>query len=110
MMIEPGKIVLADFAGATGVKRRPALVISTVRYHQTRPDVIIGVLTTQIASAKAPSDYILQDWSQAGLHKPTAFRTFLNTAPITAVKQIRQVTERDWAEVQACLRLAIAIA
>lgn len=109
-MIEPGKIVLANFAGATGVKRRPALVISTTRYHQTRPDVIIGVLTTQIASAKAPSDYILQDWSQAGLHKPTAFRTFLNTAPITAVEEIGHVTERGWREIQACLRLAIAIA
>ena len=109
-MIEPGKIVLADFAGATGVKRRPALVISTIRYHQTRPDVIIGVLTTQSASAKAPSDYLLQEWSQAGLHKPTAFRTFLNTAPITAVAEIGQVTELDWRGIQACLRLAIAIA
>lgn len=109
MVIEPGKLVLVDFAGATGVKRRPALVISTTRYHQTRPDVIIGILTSQTASAGAPSDYILQEWPQAGLHKPTAFRTFLNTVPITAVAEIGHVTELDWRGIQACLRLAIAI-
>lgn len=108
-MIEPGKVVLADFMGVTGVKRRPALVISTLTYHQTRPDVIIGVLTTQIASAIASSDYILQDWAAAGLHKPTAFRTFLNTVPVVAVMEVGKVTERDWEAIQVCLRLAIAI-
>jgi len=60
-----------DFAGATGVKRRPVVVLSSDLYHQHRPDVVLGSLTSQIASATFPTDYILQDWSAAGLHQPS---------------------------------------
>lgn len=77
--ISPRIVVTVDFPGATGVKRRPALIISTDLYHRTRPDIIIGVLTSQVSAATQPTDYILQDWSAAGLRLPTAFRTYLST-------------------------------
>jgi mRNA interferase MazF len=50
-MIQPGDVVTADFSGVTGVKRRPCIVVSTDVYQQTRPDVILGLLTTQISRA-----------------------------------------------------------
>ncbi|MGH8058399.1 MAG: type II toxin-antitoxin system PemK/MazF family toxin, partial [Candidatus Entotheonellia bacterium] len=40
-----------DFVGATGVKRRPAVVLSSDLYHAHRPVRSGGVLTTQIATA-----------------------------------------------------------
>jgi mRNA interferase MazF len=36
-MMNPGDVVTADFPGATGIKRRPCVVVSTDLYHQTRP-------------------------------------------------------------------------
>lgn len=108
-MIEPGVIVTVDFAGATGIKRRPALVISTALYHQTRPDIIVGVLTSQVTSATQPTDYVLRDWEGAGLHRSTAFRTYLNTVSATAVIEIGRLSQQDWEGVQRCLRLALAI-
>lgn len=108
-MIEPGVVVTVDFARATGVKRRPALVISTALYHQTRPDIIIGVLTSQVTSAIQPTDYVLRDWAQAGLHRNTAFRTYLNTVPSTAVMEIGRLSQHDWEGVQHCLQLALAV-
>jgi mRNA interferase MazF len=50
-MVKPGDVVTVDFPGALGVKRRPAVVISTDTYHTTRPDVILGLLTSQTAGA-----------------------------------------------------------
>jgi mRNA interferase MazF len=41
-----GDKVKVDFPGVTGVKRRPAVVLSSATYHATRPDVIVGLITT----------------------------------------------------------------
>lgn len=108
-MIRPGDVVAADFPGAMGVKRRPAVVVSSDSYHQARPDVILGLLTTRIAAATQSSDYVLQDWKAAGLHRPSAFRVFLFTLPGNAVQAIGRLSDRDWSEVQVRLRNAIAI-
>ncbi len=107
--ISPGIVVTVDFPGATGVKRRPALIVSTDLYHRTRPDVIIGVLTSQISAATRPTDYILQDWSAAGLRLPTAFRTYLSTVPNNAVTVIGSLSANDWEGVKHCLAQALAV-
>ncbi len=109
-MIRPGAVVTVNFPRATGVKRRPAVVISTPTYHATRPDVILAVITSQAASATALSDYVLRDWAPAGLVKPSAFRSFLATLPASTVASvIGQLSDRYWHEVQARLRVALAV-
>ncbi|MBI1915701.1 MAG: type II toxin-antitoxin system PemK/MazF family toxin [Planctomycetes bacterium] len=108
-MLKPGDVVLAKFVGATGMKPRPTVVISTDLYQSTRPDVIVAELTTQVASATAPTDYVLQDWSAAGLHFPSAFRLYLNTLQIGTPMVIGHLSNRDWQEVQARLRLGLAV-
>lgn len=50
-MLKPGDMVVVDFAGAMGVKRRPAIVLSSDLYHTHHPDVVLGVVTTQVGSA-----------------------------------------------------------
>jgi mRNA interferase MazF len=106
-MPNPGDVVTVDFPGVTGVKRRPAVVVSTAKYHLHRPDVVLGILTSQIADATTPLDYALQDWAAAGLHRASAFRAFLVTMPAVAIKPIGHCSERDWRAIQ--LRLSRAI-
>ena len=106
----PGDVAIVDFQGAMGIKRRPAVVVSTTLYHSTRPDVIFGIITTQIAKATAPTDYVLRDWHAAGLRGPSAFRAYLATysaAKVHAV--IGQLSSHDWNEVQERLRMALAV-
>lgn len=109
MAIKPGDVVTVDFPGALGVKRRPAVVISTDTYHTTRPDVVLALLTGQITGATGPTDYLLQDWSSAGLHNPSAFRVFLATLPATSIVVIGHLSGRDWREVQARLHIALVV-
>jgi len=108
--VHPGDVVVADFPGITGTKRRPALVVSTDVYHTVRPDIVLGLLTGQIAAATSPTDYRLQDWAAAGLRTPTAFRTFLITLPqVDVIAVIGHLSQRDWAKVQDRLRRAVAV-
>ena len=107
--IKAGAVVTVDFPGVTGLKRRPAVVLSTQTYHSTRPDVIVGLLTSQIAGKTQPSDYLLLDWNEAGLRKPSLFRTFLATLPVTSATVVGQLSARDWQAVQQCLRTALDV-
>lgn len=108
-MADPGDVVTVDFPGATGVKRRPAVIVSTAVYHASRPDVILGLLTSQSGKASAPTDYLLQDWAAAGLHSSSAFRSFLATLPANSIKVIGKLSNHDWQQVQARLRVALAV-
>ena len=107
----------------TGNDRRLLLSVRTYRqnpsspggvnraYHLARPDVILALITSKLSAATVITDYILQDWNQAGLHQPSAFRAFLETHPASAIQfEIGKLSDRDWLEVQARLRLAIAVA
>ena len=105
-----GAVVLLNFLGAQGVKPRPGVIISTTLYHTTRPDYLVALLTSKVPHATAPTDYVLQDWTAAGLHMASAFRTYLVTVDQQDIlRVIGKLSDRDWAEVQARLRLAIAV-
>lgn len=107
-MAKPGAIVVVDFPGAQGIKRRPSVVVSSELYHQHRPDVVIGLLTSQTAAATSPTDYLLEDWQSAGLQKPSAFRSFLVTLPRTSITaNIGQLSERDRQAIESRLRAAL---
>ena len=60
--MKPGSVVVVNFPGATGIKRRPAIAVSSEIYHVERPDLILAVVNTQVANAIAKTDFILQDW------------------------------------------------
>ena len=108
--VKPGDVVIADFPGVTGIKRRPAVVLSTTEYHSTHKDVILGAITTNLLIASTPNDHILNDWSSASLRRPSAFRTFLITLPqkdLLAI--IGHLSQSDRFAVEECVRNAIVV-
>jgi mRNA interferase MazF len=106
---DPGTIVVVDFPGVTGIKRRPAVIVSSALYHRARPDVILGVITSQIDSATATTDDLLQDWKAAGLRRTSAFRAFLVTLPRSAITaRLGQLSEADWQAVRERVKVALA--
>ena len=108
-MLNPGDLVTVDFPGVTGLKRRPAVVVSSHDYHGLRPDVIVAIVTSQISDATTAMDYILQDWSREGLRRPSAFRAFLVTLPARSATPIGRCSDRAWKEIRDRLARAIAI-
>ena len=107
-MFDPGDVVVLDFPGVMGIKRRPAVVVSSALYHAARPDVVVGLITSR-TMALGSMDYVLQDWSQAGLRVPSVFRCFFATLPATAQHRvIGHLSDRDWQGVCECVRSALA--
>ena len=108
--LKPADVIIADFPGVTRTKRRPAVVISTVEYHTALEDVILGAVTTNLSIATTPTDYLITDWTAAGLRRPSAFRAFLVTLPQREVLAvIGHLSSSDWEAVQECVRKAIAV-
>lgn len=108
-MSNPGDVVWLDFPGAMLTKRRPAVIISSAIYHAARPDVILGLVTSQTGKAIGPTDCQLNDWSAAGLKVPSAFRAFLVTVPRSAIiSHAGRLSDRDWQAVCRCVQDALA--
>jgi mRNA interferase MazF len=106
MILSAGDLVSVDFPGATGIKRRPAVVLSSATYHSIRPDIIVGLITSQVKGLGA-TDYVLQDWSEAGLRVESVFRSFIVTLPKAAnIIQIGHLSERDWQAIRFCVKTA----
>jgi len=108
-MLQPGDVVEAEFPGAQGVKKRPCLVISGELYHQTRPDVLLSVITSNLATATAPTDWVLRDWQEAGLSLPSAARIYISARLQYQVTKIGRLSDDDWNKVQNRLKLALEI-
>jgi mRNA interferase MazF len=108
MSLNTGDIVMVDFPGVMGIKRRPAVILSSATYHAIRPDIIIGLITSQMKGLGS-TDYVLQDWKSSGLRVVSVFRSFIITLPVsTNIVQIGQLSEQDWAAVRACVKTALA--
>jgi mRNA interferase MazF len=108
MVLNPGDLVSVDFPGVTGVKRRPAIILSSATYHAIRPDIIVGLITSQ-TKGLGTTDYVLQDWATAGLRVESIFRSFIVTLPRSAnIIQIGHLSERDWQAIRTCLKIAFA--
>ena len=109
-MFVPGDVILVDFPGAQGIKLRPGIVVSSDAYNRARPDVIVALCTSNLRSAATTMDYPLADWKVAGLKVPTAYRSYFAAIAVWNVhRQFGHLSDRDWQEVQARLRLAIAV-
>lgn len=108
--LKSADVIIADFPGVTGVKRRPAVVISTPDYHITVGDVILGAVTTNLTIATPPTDHLIADWAEAGLRRPSAFRSFFITLPQSKILAvIGSLSSSDWQAVKACIRKAITV-
>lgn len=108
-MIEAGTVVTAFLPGARESKRRPAIVVSSREYHAQRPDVLLAIITGRVEDATASTDCVLFDWADAGLRGPSAMRSYLFTVEGGAVNEIGRVSDADWREVQARLKLALDV-
>jgi len=105
--LNPGDIVVGAFPGAQLTKVRPAVVLSTEKYHRHRPDVVVGLITSQVPKPLAPTDCELLDWKHEGLHAISYFRRFPVTFPQREVRIIGRLSDADWASVRACLKIGL---
>ncbi|MEJ2693185.1 MAG: type II toxin-antitoxin system PemK/MazF family toxin [Candidatus Thiodiazotropha sp.] len=76
-----GEVVLVGFpfTNLQTTKKRPAVVISDTAYQQGRPDVILMAITSQMRQPLTFGEYLLRDWQQARLLKPSVLKPLIAT-------------------------------
>jgi mRNA interferase MazF len=93
-----GDAVLAafPFTNLQTTKKRPAAIISRHTCQNTRPDVILMAITSQIRQPLATGEAILQDWQAAGLAKPSLLKPLIATlAQEQIVKTMGRLSAAD---------------
>ena len=102
-----GDVVLIGFpfTNLQATKKRPAVVISNFAYQQSRPDIILMAITSQVRSNLATDEYILQDWQAAGLAKPSMTKPLIATLQQTQIiRSLGTLTAPD----ESALRVLLA--
>ena len=66
------------FANEKGAKKRPALVLSTRRYHAGRREVVVAAITSRLDRSLV-GDHRIAAWRQAGLPLPSVVTGILRT-------------------------------
>ena len=107
--MNPADVVVGVLIGARETKVRPAVVIASATYLAERPDAVVGILTTKLPRNVGTTDYILQDWRNAGLRAESCFRAYVLTAHRSELTVIGHLSARDWDGVKARIRAAFAI-
>ena len=76
-----GDIVLVPFpfTDQTGIKKRPAVIVSSAAYNAARRDVIIMAVTSQARPASVIGELHVKDWKGAGLIKPSVIKPVITT-------------------------------
>lgn len=75
-----GDVVLVSFifSDETGERRRPAVIVSSDAYHQSRQEAIIAAVTSRIDRILM-GDHLISDWQSAGLLFPSVATGIIRT-------------------------------
>jgi mRNA interferase MazF len=112
MAFQRSDVVLVPFpfSDLSTSKVRPAVVVSSDLYHATEPDLLLAALTSKVATATGPFDYVLDDWRAAGLRRPSALEPALFTLdPARVLHRIGALTPADMERVNQRLLRALAL-
>ena len=105
-----GDVILVPFpfTDQSQGKQRPAVIVSSSRYHAERPDLILMAITSQVHSPPAFGEASVRDWHSAGLLKPSVIKPVLATLEQRLVrKTLGRFTEIDRSALTATVRLVL---
>ncbi len=110
-----GQVVVVDvpFSDRSGVKPRPALVVSAEAVHRNLPDVIVCPVSSQPRYYRrpGPGDCPLREWRAVGLRYPSTVRIskLLSVDKQIVKRALGRLSEEDLARIGNGLRQALAL-
>jgi mRNA interferase MazF len=104
-----GDVVLVGFtfSDETGIKRRPAVILSSDSYHAGRDEAIIAAITSR-ADRVLVGDHLISDWEEAGLLFPSVATSIIRTIKISMVnRKLGSLARLDMEAIDSKLRLIL---
>jgi len=94
-------LVPFPFSNQTTSKKRPAVIVSSDEYNLKYYDVVIMAITSNIDSN---DKYILNDWKNEGLLKPSILKPVISTIDKSLIiKELGKLTDKDFSIVKIAL-------
>jgi mRNA interferase MazF len=101
-----GDVVLVSFrlSDETGVKRRPAVILSLDAYHQGRQEAIIAAITSRTDRVLV-GDHLIDEWREAGLLFPSVATGIIRTIKQGMIaRKLGSMARKDMQEIDKKLR------
>lgn len=105
-----GDVVLVPFpfTDQSGLKKRPAVIVSSTTYHAQRRDLVIMAITSQIRPRPAFGEFTMADWKKAGLLVPSAVKPVLTTIEkLLVLRKLGQLQPTDLISLRATISAII---
>lgn len=93
-----GDIVLVPFpfTDQSGIKKRPAVIVSSAVYNSVRLDLILMAVTSQVRPVTAFGEVVISGWQKAGLLKPSVVKPVMTTVERRLVlRQLGRLEQAD---------------
>jgi len=106
-----GDVVLVGFvfSDESGIKQRPAVVLSADFYHRGRQEVILSAVTSNIDSLRS-GDYRVVNFRQAGLLHPSIVTCILRTVKRSMIhRKLGKLLSIDLQGIQAVLKKSLGL-
>ena len=103
-------VIPYPFSEFNVVKNRPALVISTDGFLAGRHDVVIAAITSRSRNPPLYGDYVLKDWREGGLIRPSVVTGLLRTAKTYRIlRKIGAISPQDLLNYEEVLRHSLGL-
>ena len=112
MIYSFGNVILVDFPFSSnlGVKKRPAVVISSEVFSKSKEDLVLLAITSQTNNLTL-GEALLNNWQECGLLKLSAFKSVIFTVERQFVyKTLGQLSDIDKSTLRNCLKQIIQFA
>ena len=101
-----GDVVLVNFmfSDESGVKHRPALILSADHYHQGRQEAIVAAITSNVKRLLV-GDHKMRAWREAGLLYPSVVTGIIRTVKQNMIsRRVGAIAVTDLRDVKRKLR------
>jgi mRNA interferase MazF len=100
-------IVEVKFSDGSGSKLRPALIISDKPYNNSRDEVIISGITSNVERSYI-GDTEITNWEKAGLKVPSLATAVIQTVKKKLIrKQLGAIDKKEFAEIEKNIAKAL---
>jgi mRNA interferase MazF len=102
-------LVSFTFSDESGERRRPAVIVSSDAYHQSRQEAIIAAITSRTDRILA-GDHLISDWQGAGLLFPSVATGIIRTIKQGMIaKKLGTMPRPDMQAIEDKLRDALGL-
>ena len=106
-----GDVVLISFVftDKTGVKQRPAVIVSSDAYHQGRQEAIMAAITSRTDRILV-GDHLIKDWQAAGLLFPSIATGIIRTIKQSMItRKLGRISGDDLRAVNKQLKITLGL-